>query len=312
MMDNNIDVSALIDDGQKSTVAEDENANEKQITASDYAHQEATSGVAFYGDAKNDDNVNDLVDDIVPSVIVLVGFPEYGKSTFISSFYHIAMCKGKIGKYKFLDSETLAGFERRSHIRNAEIVAKERLDRTPVYADYFLSMLFGNINTGEHVKVVFSDRSGETYLKYASTKGYLNQDKVLATDCHVIYFMDSEMLVDDDHFCVLIDNLSNLSKRMKNCDLFDGNKTFEIVYNKFDKLRDEQKKDFNENVAQIEDEIGRYCSLLTSLTISSMHPLKNNELEQFFEKLIDSCACRVPLDKGIYNKLDWVHKKIEG
>ena len=64
------------------------------------------------------------------------------------------MREGKIGKYKFLDSETLAGFERRSHIRNAEIVAIERLDRTPIYADYFLSMLFANTVTHEYVKIV--------------------------------------------------------------------------------------------------------------------------------------------------------------
>lgn len=312
-MDNNIDVSALIDDGQKKTIEEDENANKKQVTASDYGNQESNSNFAFYGDALNDDNVNELVDNVVPPVVVLVGFPQYGKSTFISSLYHIVLHTGGIGKYKFLDSETLAGFERRSHIRNAEIAAKERLDRTPVYADYFLSMLFENKKNGERVKIVFSDRSGETYFKYASLKGYLEHDKVLATDCHILYFMDSEMIAIDDKFVELRDNLTDLSKRMKDKGLFDGNKTFEIVYNKSDRLTDEdkQKDDFKENIAEIEDIIGRYCKLEKKTNLCSMHPLQNKELVKFFEKMIDGCVCRVKLDKDICSKLNWVHKEME-
>lgn len=310
MANDNIDVSALINDGQKDIVENGNSVNIKQVTASDYGNQEATSSFAFYGDAMNDDNVNELVDDIVPPVIVLVGFPQYGKSTFISSLYHIALCTGKVGKYKFLDSETLAGFERRSHIRNAEIAAKERLDRTPVYADYFLSMLFENTETGEHVKVVFSDRSGETYLKYAQQNGYLEKDKLLATDCHIIYFMDSEKIAADECFIELRDNIDHLTIRMKNKGLFDGNKSFEIVYNKADMLKEEDKQneDFKYNIAQIEKKIERYCSLSKKTSISSMHPLENKELEKFFEEMIDGCACQVKLDEEVCNQLDWVHK----
>lgn len=310
MANDNIDVSALINDGQKDIAEDGNGVNIKQVTASDYGNQEPTSSFTFYGDAMNDANVNELVDDIVPPVIVLVGFPQYGKSTFISSLYHLVLHTGKVGKYKFLDSETLAGFERRSHIRNAEIVAKERLDRTPVYADYFLSMLFENTETGEHVKVVFSDRSGETYLRYAQYNGYLEKDKVLTTDCHVIYFMDSEKIATDDCFIELRDNLDHLSIRMNNKGLFDGNKSFEIVYNKADMLKEEdkQKEDFIDNIAQIEQKIERYCMLGKKTSISSMHPLENKELEKFFEELIDSCACRVKLDEEVCNQLDWVHK----
>ena len=98
---------------------------------SDYTGQEQQKE-HYYGEALNDNNVNDLVDDTVPHVVILVGFPKYGKSTFVSSFYHAVMKNGKIGKYKFVDSETLLGFERRAYIRREELRVKKRLNRTPI------------------------------------------------------------------------------------------------------------------------------------------------------------------------------------
>lgn len=53
MANDNIDVSALINDGQKDIVENGNSVNIKQVTASDYGNQEATSSFAFYGDAMN-------------------------------------------------------------------------------------------------------------------------------------------------------------------------------------------------------------------------------------------------------------------
>ena len=310
MMDNKeLDVSALINDGQKDNVEEDNSSKVgQQVTASDYNDSNRPAIIAFYGDAMNDGNVNELVDDIVPPVIVLIGFPGYGKSTFVSSLYHVVMCTGGIGKFKFLDSETLAGFERRSHIRNAEIVAKERLDRTPVYADYFLSMLFENTETGEHVKVVFSDRSGETYKWYALRKGNLERDRILPTDCHIVYFMDSKEIADDDNFYVLRDNLENLSKRMKDKELFSKNKTFEVVYNKSDELvtDNELKECFEGNKPEIEQILESYCTLEHNTMICSKNPLKNEKLIKFFETLIENCTSNRTQNSEILKALNWV------
>lgn len=71
----------------------------------------------YYGDALNDDNVNDIIDDVVPHVVVIIGFPKYGKSTFVASLYHAVLTVGKIGKFRFVDSDTITGFERRAQIR---------------------------------------------------------------------------------------------------------------------------------------------------------------------------------------------------
>ena len=130
---------------------EAEKQNEAGKKISEYTGPYKKKGT-YYGDALNDSNINDIVGESQPHVVVLVGFPKYGKSTFVASFYHAVMTTGQIGKYKFVDSDTLVGFERRAYIRQAELRIKKRLDRTPMYADYFLSLLFENVETGNKVK----------------------------------------------------------------------------------------------------------------------------------------------------------------
>ena len=308
MEQENDDLASFISDGNHDINVEREN-DKHSITASDFENKSSASRLPFYGDAMNESNVNELVDDVVPSVFVLIGFPEYGKSTFVSSFYHVVMCEGKIGKYKFLDSETLAGFERRSHIRNAEIVAKKRLDRTPIYADYFLSMLFENTETHEYVKIVLSDRSGEVYHNYAAKKENLESDKLLATKCHLIYFLDSEVLASHDSFIAMRNDIDNLSKQMNKLGLFDNCKTYEVVYNKEDKLEQnsELKADFESSSSLIEGKLEGYCKLRKKIRLSSLNPLRNNGLKKYFEELLDECSTVKCAEKELLDKMNWTH-----
>lgn len=308
MEQKNNDLASFISDEGKDINVENTDANHT-ITASDFDDKSSASRKTFYGDAMNESNVNELVDDIVPTVFVLVGFPKYGKSTFVSSFYHVVLHEGKIGKYKFLDSETLAGFERRSHIRNAEIVAKDRLDRTPVYADYFLSMLFENTKTHEHVKIVLSDRSGEAYHNYATKKAILGKDKVLATKCHLIYFLDSEELATHDSFITMRNDIDNLSKQMKKIGLFDNDKTYEVVYNKADKLEEDSvlKLGFESSMPMIETKLENYCKLRNKIRINSLDPLRNKDLKEYFEKLLDDCSTVKAIDDKLLEKINWTH-----
>lgn len=309
MEQKNNDLASFISDGNHDNIDVERENDKHAVTASDYENKPSVSRLPFYGDAMNESNVNELVDDVVPSVFVLIGFPKYGKSTFVSSFYHVVMREGKIGKYKFLDSETLAGFERRSHIRNAEIVAKKRLDRTPIYADYFLSMLFENTVTHEYVKIVISDRSGEVYHNYAAKKASLESDKLLATKCHLIYFLDSEVLASYDSFIGMRNDIDNLSKQMNKLGLFDNCKTYEVVYNKADKLEQnsELKADFDSSSPLIEGKLEGYCKLRKKIKVSSLNPLRNNGLKKYFEEMLDECSTVKCAENELLDKMNWTH-----
>lgn len=72
----------------------------------------------FIGEALNDDEkLNLLMTDTKPYITILVGFEGYGKTSFVATCYHIMLTDGGIGEYKFCDSDTLVGLERRSFMR---------------------------------------------------------------------------------------------------------------------------------------------------------------------------------------------------
>lgn len=105
------------------------------VSPADYVTK--TEGSKYYGDALNDTNINELVGDEIPHVVILVGFPKYGKSTFVASLYHKVLTTGCVGDYIFVDSDTLAGFERRAQVRDIELKINDRIDRTPCVCRLF-------------------------------------------------------------------------------------------------------------------------------------------------------------------------------
>ena len=72
----------------------------------------------FYCDAMNDGNINMVLNNVKPELIVLLGFSDYGKSTFVGSLYHYLLKTGSIDGYELYDSDTFSGFERRFYLRN--------------------------------------------------------------------------------------------------------------------------------------------------------------------------------------------------
>lgn len=73
---------------------------------------------ALYCDALNEHNINQVADGSETAIVVLVGFEEYGKSTFASSLYHCFFSKEQYCGHIMYDSETYSGFERRLLVRS--------------------------------------------------------------------------------------------------------------------------------------------------------------------------------------------------
>lgn len=72
----------------------------------------------FYCDAMNDENINMVLNNVRPELIILLGFEDYGKSTLVGSIYNYLLNTGSIEGYDLYDSDTFAGFERRFYLRN--------------------------------------------------------------------------------------------------------------------------------------------------------------------------------------------------
>lgn len=157
MEENNLDKSLLLE-GDASEAVESSMQKTAQVL-----DKQPKNDRRFYCDALDDDNVNQVVKDVVPHVVTFLGFAEFGKSTFVGSFYHYLMSNGIIGDFTFYDSDTFSGFERRTYIRNAKLDGVKRSLRTTEIDGYYLSLHFER--DGHHFQLVLSDRSGETYGK---------------------------------------------------------------------------------------------------------------------------------------------------
>ena len=267
-----------------------------------------TEGPKYYGDALNDTNINEVVGDEIPHVVILVGFSKYGKSTFVASLYHKVLTTGCVGDYMFVDSDTLAGFERRAQVRDIELKIKDRIDRTPVYADYFLSMLFVHSLTKKRIKLVLSDRSGENYLRYAKSETDINQDLVLKNAVHIIFFLDASKIASDKMFD-LQDDLSDLILRMNKYGAFDGEKFVDIVYNKADTLQNEETKElFRSNAENIENIISKKTQINKKFEISSLNA-ENEGLNNFFKYLLSGSTDESCIDEALLQQINWVKNK---
>lgn len=276
---------------------------------SDFTGKPSQSGT-LYGDALNDTNINDIIEDTTPHVVVLIGFPKYGKSTFVASFYHAVMTTGSIGKYKFIDSDTLLGFERRAHIRREELKVGIRLDRTPIYADFFLSLLFENTQTGQKVKLILSDRSGEAYLEYGKQAAKLDEDLSLRHAGHLLFFLDASAVAGGD-FLEMQSNLNLLLSRMNKYGAFNERKRVDVVFNKKDLVKKEQKTDYETNKAEIMKMVCKVATVNKEQELESLHIPTNDECNKFFEYLLDSCEQPKAIAADVKEKLDWAGKKIK-
>lgn len=264
----------------------------------------------YYGEAYNDSNVNELVDETTPHVVVLVGFPKYGKSTFVSSFYHAVMRNGSIGKYKFVDSETILGFERRSQIRQEEIRVKKRLDRTPMYANYFLSLVFVNTETGRRVKLVLSDKAGDMYKDYGKIGDRIKSDKAINRAQHIIFFLDAYDMATEGYLD-LQQNLGLLVPRMMKYGTFSDRKRVDVVFNKIDLLKEEYKDDYKTNKEAILNIIKRGTKIHKVTELYCLGTPLNEGVNEFFEYLLDSCEEPETITEELRRQVDWVSCKLK-
>lgn len=265
---------------------------------------------SYYGDALNDDNVNEIVGEETPHVIILIGFPKYGKSTFVASLYHLALSSGKIGEYTFVDSDTITGFERRAHIRKLEHKLKNRLDRTQIYEDYFLSLLLKNEKTGKKVKLVISDRSGETYHQYSQSADDIMNDRALKYANHLVFFLDATIIA-SDRFMDMMADLNPLLTRMKSSGVFDEAKTVDVVYNKIDSIAD-NREGFDVNKVLVESQVQKRTSINQTFEISSLSVMQgNSNAEEFIEYLLENSPSEKEASEEVLKQLNWASVKIQ-
>lgn len=300
MMENNIDKSSFIE-GETS---EDVKAL-RQKTAEILAGQQ-TNNNRFYCDALDDEEVNKVVRNVVPHVVTLIGFVDFGKSTFVGSLYHYLMVNGGIAGYTFYDSDTFSGFERRTYIRNVKLNPKTRSLRTTELDGYFLSLHFEK--NKKLYELVLSDRSGETYgTTYITDEEKLRADKGLKNSKHLMFFIDASIFIDGSKSIKFNNRFNKLLTRMDDAGFFNGGLTIDVIFNKMDLIEnaeDDSKKKFMDGAdsltKKIESKIQQKINM--KFEISSIKVNGNQSLEDVFKYLVNCCDSK----KTSNSKVDWV------
>lgn len=260
----------------------------------------------FYTDALNENNINDIIDDQKPELIVLFGLNDLGKTTFVGSFYHLLRVNGEIDEYKFVDSDTFAGFERRIFLRKCNKEGISTTNRTSRLENQFLTLHLVHKTTKVKRNIIISDRAGEQYRDYISREEQLLKDKTIKHANRILIFVNAEQLTDRSYL-TMKDDLRSLLHRLKENKMLPLSANKYIIFNKYDKA-DTENIDFRENkdsiVALIEDMFE--SSRLEQFCINSKNLENNKDLENLFKIIIRPIA----VEKTV-RALDWINIAIK-
>ena len=258
----------------------------------------------YYCDSMTDENINEVLGDYNTHLVTLVGFSEVGKSTFVASLYHKLMCNGEIDGYKFIDSDTYVGFERRAYIRNESLKTSKRNSRTTTLEGQFLTLTLSKDDKVS--KLIISDRAGETYKKsYKSNLADVKQDKGLINSHHIIFFIDSSSVNNEDDYSDFCDDFQLLLSRMASAGVFNVPKVYNIIYNKLDLIQtDETKELYKKQSQDLENKMkADYGINISSKFEIIANDMKDSGLNDVFRYLVNTLNSHASYQ---YEESNWV------
>lgn len=263
---------------------------------------------SLIGDAiSNDREANFIESQYKPEVTVLIGFPEYGKTSFVASLYHIAISNGKVGKWECYDSDTFVGFERRLFLRrySSENISSGTL-RTVRGEAHILTLKL--INDGIRKTMLLSDHSGEDFVEYANNPEKISNDTLLHHSDRIIILIDSSILISKKNLSMK-NQYENLLGGMKDSGVFNRNTELLIAFNKYDKIQEGDSGIFAQRESELINFINNICGIKISKVFKvQANNVDNKALRDCFSYLTESIKVATGLDKDELDKLNWVNK----
>lgn len=245
-MNNDAKKELLINDGISSEVGND---MKKQSVSDETRFDNKTQEIEqeFYCDAMNEQTINKIVDGSRIDVVAIIGFPGYGKTTFLSTLYYEFINNLAFCDHIMYNSDTYSGLERRLFIRTLKTDIDEDNKRTIKGEDSLLSLSLIDNKSKKRRKLVFSDRSGEDYMEYIGVPDEITKNEVLKVADHLIFFIDMEELLNSDG--AIRYNYGILLQVMKSKKMISDKSRIELVFNKFDMANKDLSEDFKKNKA---------------------------------------------------------------
>lgn len=271
----------------------------------------------FYCDAMNDGNINMVLNNVKPELIVLIGFSDYGKSTFLGSLYYYLLTKGNVGGYELYDSDTFSGFERRLYLRNIknDEAAKSKTLRTEEDDEYLMTLTFYNSSLKEKKQLIISDRAGETYRNYVDVKERIRKDESLPRAQRVLIMIDSTQL--QSSWDIQEGRFRQLFAGLKECGKMPKEAAYTLLFNKIDLVRDNAtlKAGYDGEKQTVIDffcsELGLSPGDMDVRELDSKHIHNNTAFENLVNDLIKKDDTAKNEEQKLKKVLDWVGEKLK-
>lgn len=212
---------AEVGNGQKTKMAE------KAMVAEEY-----------YCDALNEHNVNKIADGSRLNIVAIVGFVDYGKTTFVSTLYHQLLTNVEFCDHVMYDSDTFIGFERRFLIRSLNTPMEETSKRTIKGEDSLLALTLDSKENGRY-KLILSDKSGEDYADFTGSEEEMTDYVILSLAHHILFFIDTEKLL---HSMASVKySYNGLVKDLVDHKMISNKNRVSLVFNKHDMVGDQEE-----------------------------------------------------------------------
>lgn len=197
----------------------------------------------YYCDALNEHNVNKIADGSRLNIVSIVGFVDYGKTTFVSTLYHQLLTNVEFCDHVMYDSDTFIGFERRFLIRSLNTPMEETSKRTIKGEDSLLALTLDSKENGRY-KLILSDKSGEDYADFTGSEEEMKDYVILSLAHHILFFIDTEKLL---HSMASVKySYSGLVKDLVDHKMISNKNRVSLVFNKHDMVGD-QEETYKEN-----------------------------------------------------------------
>ncbi len=212
-----------------------------------------TTSAEYYCDALNEHNVNTIADGSRLNIVAIVGFVDYGKTTFVSTLYHQFITNVEFCKHIMYDSDTYIGFERRFLLRSIRTPMEETSKRTIKGEDSLLALSLDSKENGRY-KLILSDKSGEDYADFTGADEEMEDYIILSLAHHILFFVDTEKILNS--MASVKYSYNGLIKELAAHNMISGKCRISVVFNKFDMVKTEQKQLHEENKKKMLDFFG--------------------------------------------------------
>ncbi len=214
-------------------------------------------------------------------MFVIIGATGSGKTTLVTSIYHLLLSGSNITNFLFAGSNTLFAFEKRAFsLRTSSMQPHGEMMRTQRGSvDSFLHLRLKLPHTNEIRNLLFSDFSGEDFEGVlADTDAATDEFGFIKAARHLIFLLDGEKIASKKYRYSELQRLIHMLRTFLAANLITENNRIVVAVSKYDLVKKESNESLSRFVNGIQDEIVKQIPDIKDIcTIQYIAPMPDDE-----------------------------------